>query len=101
MYGFKISRYALDNLYSRDEQLFEKFLESDYAFAVDAWRPDTSEYVFGLLIDAIPSGHIHLLYADMVYDRTSYLEMTGEFQEYFPDLAENCFPHIYILSCID
>ena len=100
-YGFIVHKDKLDALYQKGgEELLSEFQENDYALAVDGWRPDTSDYFFGLVKYSLDPGEVASVPNVRNIPHEKFREMMDEYKHFFPD--EKCYvPHDFILSCID
>ena len=99
-YGYKVDKKMLDELYKRDSILYEEFQENDWAFPADAWRPDSTTYVFGIQQGFINPGGVVEVPTRRNYTHKDFIEMTSEFKRFFPEEKEYICRD-YIVSCID
>ena len=99
-YGYKVTKQMLGDLYYRDENLYEEFQESDWAMAVDAWAPDSSNYVFGIQQGFIEPGGVIEVPTRRNYTREDFDKMTSEYKRFFPN-EKDYICRDYIVACID
>ena len=100
-YGFYIPYEEIREVFGEDENLYNEFQENDYAMAIDAYNPDTSDYFFGIEYITLDPGDIcnipvyhNFLTSGVVSD------MIDEFKKFFPN-HKDMMCHDWVLSCID
>ena len=96
-YGFTVKRQEYREL---SNEKFDEFQRSDYAFAINAWDPDTSTYFFGLMIDTADPSEYFMVPPVTPYPHEELIKMIDEYKSLFPN-KESYMPHNYVLSCVD